>query len=92
MPPNKVLVDSSYLYAFFDENNPQHAAAVEVAKIFRMSVREILLQYQDARLDFVDCCIMALSERFNITQVCTFDRRDFGIFRPRHVDYLELLP
>lgn len=55
-------------------------------------VREIMLQYQDARLDFVDCCIMALSERLNITQVCTFDRRDFGIFRTKQVDYLELLP
>jgi hypothetical protein len=35
---------------------------------------------------------MALSERLQITQVCTFDRRDFSIFRPTHYDYLELLP
>jgi len=55
-------------------------------------VQEIMQQYADAKLDFVDCCIMALSERLNITQVCTLDQRDFSMFRPRHRDYLEILP
>lgn len=43
-------------------------------------------------LDFVDCCNMAISERLNITKIYTLDRRDFGICRPTHCDYLELLP
>ena len=55
-------------------------------------VREIMAKYASARFDFVDCCIMALAERLNITQVCTFDRRDFSIFRPRHCTTLTLLP
>lgn len=55
-------------------------------------IREIKITYAQARLDFVDCCLMTLSERLNITQVCTFDRRDFSIFRPKHADFLELLP
>ncbi|MHB8625427.1 MAG: type II toxin-antitoxin system VapC family toxin [Aggregatilineales bacterium] len=54
--------------------------------------REIMAIYASARLDFVDCCIMALSERLNITQICTFDRRGFSIFRPTHCEYLELVP
>lgn len=54
--------------------------------------REIMAEYADSRLDFVDCCLMALAEQLNITQVCTFDRRDFSIFRPKHCEYLELLP
>ncbi len=45
-----------------------------------------------ASFDYTDAAIMALSERLQITKVCTFDRRDFGIFRPKHCDYLELLP
>lgn len=53
---------------------------------------EIMEQYADADLDFVDCCIMALAERLNITEVCTLDQRDFSIFRPAHCDYLEILP
>lgn len=55
-------------------------------------MREIMVQYADVRFDFVDVSIMALAERLNITRVCTFDRRDFGIFRPAHCDYLEILP
>jgi predicted nucleic acid-binding protein len=49
-------------------------------------------QYWTARLDFVDCCLMAMAERLNITKVCTFDRRDFNIFDPKHCDALEFLP
>lgn len=54
--------------------------------------REIKVAYPKAEFDVVDCCIMALSERLNIQQICTYDRRDFAIFRPTHCDYLELLP
>mgnify|MGYP000548300716 CR=1 FL=1 len=63
---------------------------ITVADLVR--VKEIMQQYASAKLDFVDCCIMALSERLNITQVCTLDQRDFSIFRPKHYDYLEILP
>lgn len=57
-----------------------------------MRASRIMTQYADANLDFVDCCIMALSERLRVTQICTLDRRDFSIFRPAHCEYLELLP
>lgn len=53
---------------------------------------EIMAKYRDSKLDFVDCCIMALAERLNISQICAFDRRDFLVFRPTHCEYLELLP
>ena len=54
--------------------------------------RDILITYDDAALDIVDCCIMAIAERLDITRIATFDRRDFGMFKPNHCDYLELLP
>ena len=136
----KILIDSSFLYALFDQDDVKHALAVTWAQqqqfqpvvpqivlsevMFLLNrnggvpptlqfldhftpanyqlegattaalrrVREIRATYASARLDFVDCCLMALSERLLITQVCTFDRRDFAIFRPTHCDYLELLP
>jgi len=53
---------------------------------------EIMASYASANFDFVDCVIMAQAERLNITRVATFDRRDFHIFRPRHVTHLALLP
>jgi predicted nucleic acid-binding protein len=48
-----------------------------------------LNKYISADLDFVDCCLTAIAERLNITQICTFDRRDFSIIRPKHVHYFE---
>jgi hypothetical protein len=75
-------------------------AGLTVAKLPFVSVtqddlvraREILLAYPTAKLDFVDCCIAALAERMNITQLCTYDQRDFSIIRPRHVGSFVLLP
>jgi uncharacterized protein len=58
----------------------------------RLRMGEIMTKYLDAEFDFVDMAIMAISERLNITRVCTFDQRDFSIFRPKHCPYLELVP
>lgn len=55
-------------------------------------IAEISAQYATSRLDIVDCCIMAMAERLQISKIATFDRRDFGIFRPGHTDYYEILP
>ena len=137
---DRVLVDSSYLYALYSpsDNNYQLSQAFaatnaavalipdvvlpEVAFLFKRAggvpavamfiekfilaqptfepvtipmlkrAREIMLAYSSARFELVDCCIMSLAEILNIRQVCTYDRRDFSIFRPRHCEYLELLP
>lgn len=61
-----------------------------VADMERMQV--IMIQYASAEFDYTDIAIMALAERLGITQVYTFDRRDFSIFRPAHCDFLQLLP
>ena len=58
--------------------------------MIRMS--EIMAVYEDNAFDFVDVSIMALSERLNITDVYTFDRRDFTVFRPKHCVSLLLFP
>ena len=53
---------------------------------------EILRKYNDANIDFVDACIVAMAERLNIRKILTVDRRHFGIFRPAHCDAFEILP
>ncbi|HRF99117.1 MAG TPA: PIN domain-containing protein [Aggregatilineales bacterium] len=53
---------------------------------------EVMSEYSDAKLDFVDCCIFALAERLKIIHICTFDMRDFRMFRPKHVNHFTLLP
>jgi len=44
---------------------------------------EILRQYADSRIDFVDCAIAAMAERLNIRRILTVDQRHFrlGNFR-----------
>ena len=53
---------------------------------------EILRKYNDANIDFVDACIVAIAERLNITKILTIDRRHFGIFKPNHCEAFEIFP
>jgi uncharacterized protein len=53
---------------------------------------EILRQYGDSRVDFVDATIAAVAERLKISLILTLDQRDFHIIRPKHIDYFEILP
>jgi predicted nucleic acid-binding protein len=53
---------------------------------------ELLEKYADNKVDFVDCVIVALAERLNLTRVLTVDRRHFTIFRPKHCEYFEIAP
>lgn len=55
-------------------------------------VTEILEEYADSRLDFVDATIVAIAERMNVTRILTLDRRDFTIIRPKHHSHFEILP
>ncbi len=57
-----------------------------------LRIAEILEQYVDSRIDFVDASIMAMAERFNINTILTLDYRDFSLFRPKHCDAFILLP
>ncbi len=67
-----------------------HLISLSPVDLVRMA--EIMETYPKAKFDLVDCGIMALAERYKIECILTFDRRDFSIFRPRHRDYLTILP
>lgn len=53
---------------------------------------EIVNQYQDSNIDFVDAVIVAISERMNVTRILTIDQRHFRMFRPKHCVAFEILP
>lgn len=53
---------------------------------------EILEQYRNSRIDFVDATVMAIGERYHSTTILTLDRRDFQLFRPKHRSSFILLP
>ena len=54
-------------------------------------VAEILDNYRDSRIDFVDATVMAIAERYGSTKILTLDQRDFRLFRPQHCDSFEML-
>jgi len=100
--PDVILPEVGYLFlrdlgyrgvqTFLENFKRVNARLEPLEKTDLIRVHEISMMYSSAEFDVVDCCIMRLAERLNITRVATFDRRDFSIFRPRHCDYLELLP
>jgi predicted nucleic acid-binding protein len=53
---------------------------------------QIIRQYADSRVDFVDATVIALAERQNITQILTLDSRDFRLVRPKHCTHFTILP
>lgn len=53
---------------------------------------EILDEYKDSRVDFVDGTVMAVAQRYGSKKILTLDQRDFRLFRPRHCDSFEILP
>lgn len=53
---------------------------------------EILEQYQDSRIDFVDASVMAIAERYKSRTILTLDQRDFRLFQPQHCKIFEILP
>jgi predicted nucleic acid-binding protein len=67
-----------------------HLLSLQNADVNRTG--ELLQEYADSRVDFVDASIVAVAERLDITRILTLDQRDFRIIRPRHCEYFELLP
>jgi len=72
------------------EDSPLQFEVITKADVPR--IYELLDQYADMRLDFVDAAIVTLAERLNIRRILTVDERDFCIIRPRYCDYFDILP
>jgi len=55
-------------------------------------VAELMRTYADLEVGFVDCAVLAVTERLGEPKLATLDHRHFGTMRPRHVEALDLLP
>lgn len=55
-------------------------------------IGELLSQYADSEIDFVDIAIVASAERLKVAPILTLDQRDFQILRPNHISHFEILP
>ena len=52
----------------------------------------IMQQYADLPLGFVDATIVAVAERLEAREILTTDRRHFGVVRPQHARGFVLSP
>jgi predicted nucleic acid-binding protein len=52
----------------------------------------LVRHYADLRLGGTDASLVAIAERLGIDTIATFDRRDFNVVRPAHIEAFTLLP
>ena len=55
-------------------------------------VAELETAYSDLDLGMVDASVITVCEKLGEKKVATLDQRHFRAVRPRHCDYLELVP
>ncbi|MBI2938995.1 MAG: PIN domain-containing protein [Chloroflexi bacterium] len=53
---------------------------------------ELIDQYADSDIGFVDASIVAIAERLRISRILTLDHRHFRMLRPKHGEAFELVP
>lgn len=100
--PQTVLAEIAYLVgknagvktvvAFLQGLSASRFTLVALTDKDVMRVGEILNEYADSRIDFVDASVMAIAERYGIIQILTLDQRDFRLFRPKHCQNFDILP
>lgn len=72
------------------EQSPLELLSILPSDLLR--IHELLGQYADLKLDFVDAAIVTLAERLGIQRILTVDIRDFRTIRPRHCAYFDIVP
>jgi predicted nucleic acid-binding protein len=55
-------------------------------------VAQLLAEYADLRVGFVDAAVLAIVERLGEPRLATLDHRHFSVMRPAHLETLELVP
>lgn len=100
--PQTVLAELAYLVgrnvgvatvvAFLQGLSASRFKLVALTDLDVIRVAEILDEYADSRIDFVDASVMAIAERYGIKKIFTLDQRDFRLFRPKHCNSFEIFP
>jgi predicted nucleic acid-binding protein len=53
-------------------------------------ISELLQQYADAGIDYVDAIVIAMAERLQTPYIMTVDEKDFRLYRPRFTAHFKL--
>ena len=55
-------------------------------------LRDLMRKYRDKPMDLADATLVVLAEMHKARVVFTLDRRDFSIYRPKHLKHFDLIP
>lgn len=55
-------------------------------------MRALMKKYNDLPMDLADAALVRVSEREKFREIFTVDRRDFSLYRPKHVKRLTIIP
>jgi len=102
MVPASVIPEACYLLnsslgpfaetAFLVALNNREMSVEQVTAPDMIRIVEILKQYADANIGFVDASLIAVAERLGINTILTTDRRHFSLTNPAHCSAFTLLP
>ncbi|HLE99040.1 MAG TPA: PIN domain-containing protein [Gaiellaceae bacterium] len=67
-------------------------AVVELELADYSRARQLVAQYADLGLSFVDAAVVAIAERFEETTIATLDHRHFSVVKPLHCEAFTLVP
>lgn len=67
-------------------------SAIDLTPADYARMADLVTTYGSLPLGTTDASVIALAERFRLTEVATLDRRHFTVVRPVHADALTLLP
>jgi len=100
--PATVLAEAGYMIErvlgpkgeaeFLDSLLQDDFIIAEITKGDIARMRELILKYADLGLGTTDASVVAIAERFKITNIATIDRNHFSIVKPNHISYFTLLP
>lgn len=100
--PVTILVETSYLIQarvghaamrlFVRQLQGSSLQLVSLTAADFARIDELLTQYADLELDFVDASVVTIAERLRIQRILTVDQRDFRAIRPKHCAYFDILP
>ncbi len=65
---------------------------VEIMTAELPRLRYLMGKYADLPMDLADASLVVVAERSKLHKIFTLDRRDFRIYRPRHVRSFEIFP
>lgn len=100
--PEPVVVETDWLIlerlgvdaeiAFLDAIAAGNPAVEATAPEDRSRAAELVTEYRDAKVGYVDAIVVAMAERLGERVIATVDRRHFRAMRPRHVPAFDLVP